>query len=36
MHRCTLVRPQMSLDNLAFLLPGQSMEDLPQVLADTA
>jgi hypothetical protein len=26
----------MSFDNLAFLLPGHSMEDLPQVLANSA
>ena len=29
-----MVWPQMSLDNLTFLLPGQGMENLPQLLAD--
>src|SRR6516225_6108271 len=28
-----MVRPQMPFDNLALFLPGQSVEDLPQVLA---
>jgi hypothetical protein len=29
-----LVWPQMSLDNLPFFLPSQSMENFPQLLAD--
>jgi hypothetical protein len=29
-----MVRLQMSLDDLTFLLPGQSMEDFPPRLAD--
>ena len=29
-----MVWPQMSLDNLTFFLPGQSMENFPQLLAD--
>src|SRR6516165_4600525 len=31
-----MVRPQMPLDDLTFLLPGQSMENLPQVHCDSS